>query len=327
MNDKIYSLELLRFIAASLIVFYHNHLIGLGQLGVDIFFIISGFVMMYTTQDGSRNFLLKRIIRIVPLYWFITIIIFLFYFISPGMFQSPDTNFEFFIKSLFFLPFDRNGTGHWPLVTIGWTLNYEFYFYILFWLACIISNKNRGVITVFFITIILITLSFFNNFISSIYSDLIIIEFALGILLFYFMKKDISKSFWVILFIFFSILLKFDQDHRFFLFGLPSFFIVTLFIKFNVKIFKTNILSLLGAISYSLYLSHLYVLGFFTKVINWNDIDNLFFKVIFFLISYMACVVVSLIVHKNFEIKILKWLRINFLRINIKKKDILNQSN
>ena len=102
MNDKIYSLELLRFIAASLIVFYHNHLIGLGQLGVDIFFIISGFVMMYTTQDGSRNFLLKRIIRIVPLYWFITIIIFLFYFISPGMFQSPDTNFEFFIKSLFF---------------------------------------------------------------------------------------------------------------------------------------------------------------------------------------------------------------------------------
>lgn len=324
MNDKIYSLEFLRFIAASLILFYHNHLIGFGQFGVDIFFIISGFVMMHSTKDGSRNFLLKRIIRIVPLYWLLTIIVFLFYFIFSSAFQSPDVNFEFLMKSLFFLPFDRNGTGHFPIVTVGWTLNYEFYFYILFWLACIISNKNRGVITVFFITMMLISLSFFNNFISSIYSDLIIMEFALGILLFYFMKKDLTKSFWVILLIFFSILLKFDQDHRFFLFGLPSFFIVALFIKFNIKIFKTNIIFLLGAISYSFYLSHLYVLAFFSKVINWIDINNLFFQVNFILISYIASIVISLILYKNFEIKIIKWLRRNFLRNDIKKKDILN---
>jgi len=313
MKERLYGLELLRFIAAALVLFFHISVIGVGEFGVDIFFIISGFVMMYSTQIDSRNFLLKRLIRIVPLYWLVTLIIFLFYYIFPSFFSAPSNDLSHLVMSLLFIPFDKNGSGHAPILSVGWTLNYEMYFYFLFSLACIISNKNRGIVVVFLIVVIMFVLYFFDNFISSVYSDLIIIEFALGILLFYFLNKNVLKSFIIIFFIFFSVLLKFDLEHRFFLFGLPCFIIVFLFIKFNRKFFKTGIISLLGAISYGLYLSHYYIINLVERITNLIGVNNLFIQINSALMSLIGSIVISLILYKNFEKKILKLLRTNLL--------------
>ena len=76
LNQRISSLEALRFLAALCVVLYHIPTIGLGAFGVDVFFIISGYVMMLSTAKGSELFLLKRAIRIIPVYWIATLGVF-----------------------------------------------------------------------------------------------------------------------------------------------------------------------------------------------------------------------------------------------------------
>ena len=72
--NKLASIELLRFIAANLIILFHYVGFRQGFIGVDIFFIISGFVITYATESNSKNFFIRRLIRIIPLYWSLTIL-------------------------------------------------------------------------------------------------------------------------------------------------------------------------------------------------------------------------------------------------------------
>ena len=76
LQNKIDSIQILRFLAAFSVMMVHLPLFGFGAWGVDIFFVISGFIMMYVTESNERNFLVKRIIRIVPLYWMLTMGVF-----------------------------------------------------------------------------------------------------------------------------------------------------------------------------------------------------------------------------------------------------------
>ena len=70
------SIQVLRGIAAFSVILHHIAFIGKGAFGVDIFFCISGFIMMYITEINSEHFFMKRIIRLVPLYYAITAITF-----------------------------------------------------------------------------------------------------------------------------------------------------------------------------------------------------------------------------------------------------------
>jgi exopolysaccharide production protein ExoZ len=149
------SIQILRGFAALAITFAHTHsevewwaaylhydnpMPGLvtGAAGVDLFFVISGFVMVYTNADsfGSLNapgdFLLRRIIRIVPLYWLATFL-FLTHMVFIGQswigVNLTDKNV---LCSLFFVPCLRpNGTWE-PALTQGWSLDYEMFFYLCF---------------------------------------------------------------------------------------------------------------------------------------------------------------------------------------------------
>jgi exopolysaccharide production protein ExoZ len=80
-GDRIYSIQFLRGVAAFLVVTTHAlNEFGIkvaGAVGVDLFFAISGFVMYYVTADGVRNFLVRRAIRILPLYYLVTTGLFL----------------------------------------------------------------------------------------------------------------------------------------------------------------------------------------------------------------------------------------------------------
>lgn len=67
--DKLDSIQLLRAIAATAVVVYHIPLFREGAWGVDIFFVISGFIMALVTERSTRHFFAKRVIRVVPLYW------------------------------------------------------------------------------------------------------------------------------------------------------------------------------------------------------------------------------------------------------------------
>uniref|UniRef100_UPI0011DD4172 acyltransferase family protein n=1 Tax=Shewanella marina TaxID=487319 RepID=UPI0011DD4172 len=152
------SIQVMRGFAAILVVFYHIYYISklysdynirhfeLLHLGVDIFFILSGFIMVYIINKGdsfSNNMILKflkdRIIRIVPLYWFFTIVMFLSYIF---IFDKEKSIIEL-LKSLFFIPYyDSFSFGIYPILGVGWTLNYEMYFYFLIIISIYLFRSN-----------------------------------------------------------------------------------------------------------------------------------------------------------------------------------------
>ena len=108
-------------------------------IGIDLFFVLSGFIMVYTAQKlfgqkgAWKTFMLRRIIRIVPLYWFYTCVFGLIALLVPQILASIDLlTLSGFVKSLFFIPYE-NADGYMkPFFDLGWTLNYEMFFYTVF---------------------------------------------------------------------------------------------------------------------------------------------------------------------------------------------------
>ncbi len=127
------SIQLMRGIAAMAVVFVHIPTFGRGHFGVDLFFCISGFIMMHITEKDDDSFLLKRAIRIVPLYWAATLALCAVMHVAPHLVRTAQLRADLVIKSLLFIPFTlpgRNGSLH-ALLGTGWTLVYEAFFYLL----------------------------------------------------------------------------------------------------------------------------------------------------------------------------------------------------
>jgi peptidoglycan/LPS O-acetylase OafA/YrhL len=112
--------------------------------GVDLFFVISGFIMFYTTQTASNaadslSFMKRRFLRIWPPYAALSIAV-LFLFV--GMHAFSRGSLHPLIKSLLFLPVNYDGIVADQTIGPGWTLNYEWYFYLVFG-AAILFGKYR----------------------------------------------------------------------------------------------------------------------------------------------------------------------------------------
>jgi exopolysaccharide production protein ExoZ len=145
-------LQALRFVAALGVVAHHCHpTFWTGAAGVDIFFVISGFVIvvssnrLFQAPSAARHFMVRRIVRIVPLYWIMT------------MTEVRIEHFHHFgtiARSLLFVPVDTHGF-HFPFLTVGWTLNFEMYFYTAF-AACLAMSKERALAT---LTVVFVTLA------------------------------------------------------------------------------------------------------------------------------------------------------------------------
>lgn len=154
---KLHHLQALRGVAANLVVLDHGfsamikygavpaHFQAaswhLGEMGVTMFFVISGFIMTYTSYDAMGKagapylFLEKRIIRVVPLYWVATLLAFILFFIAG----RPD-GVGNLVKSLLFIPYYADGSADIrPVLGQGWTINYEIFFYLIFALALLMK--------------------------------------------------------------------------------------------------------------------------------------------------------------------------------------------
>lgn len=147
---RIDSLQVLRFLAAFLVLCGHAQQALVARLpqgagiygfipldwglGVDIFFLISGFVMYYMMHDrfGQRgmasDFLRRRIIRVVPLYWLFTTLV----LVLGLVMGTPLPSVARIVFSYLFLPGPTCDLYCTPLFTLGWTLNYEMMFYAIF---------------------------------------------------------------------------------------------------------------------------------------------------------------------------------------------------
>lgn len=103
--------------------------------GVDIFFLISGFIMVATSRKlDPGTFLYRRLIRIIPLYWVLTALLTTAALIAPSLFRETAPDAGSFLKSLFFIAFHNNAQhgNIFPLLVPGWTLNLEMCFYLVF---------------------------------------------------------------------------------------------------------------------------------------------------------------------------------------------------
>lgn len=127
------SIQALRFIAALMVVVFHvaDGPFVVGAAGVDIFFVISGFIMgTIGVRETPRTFLTKRVIRLVPLYWAVTLLMCAVSLL--GVFTLFTADIRRLVLSLLFIPYYEPDGSLWPLVVVGWTLNVEMLFYALF---------------------------------------------------------------------------------------------------------------------------------------------------------------------------------------------------
>lgn len=121
----------------------------LGRYGVTLFFVISGYIMVRTTGSGPfdrRAFLWRRIVRIVPIYYLVNLVMLAGRTAAPAMFKDAVWEPVSFVQSLLFIPaFQANGSGLiFPFFRLGWTLNYEMFFYLCFALLAGLSMKARN---------------------------------------------------------------------------------------------------------------------------------------------------------------------------------------
>ncbi len=147
----VWSLQYLRAFAAIGVVVFHvlagtSHPFPLGAAGVDIFFVLSGFLMFALTSRRPvtpGRFLLDRITRIVPLYWIATLIIFAAAWSTRDGIYLVGRSPTLLIQSLFFLPRGAAAADGiaYPTLFVGWTLDAEMFFYVLFALALMLTGS------------------------------------------------------------------------------------------------------------------------------------------------------------------------------------------
>ena len=145
-DAEIRMVQVLRAAACLLVVAYHAvifrpgavHSWPNGATGVDLFFVISGYVMVVSSRglagrpEGWRIFLARRVRRIVPLYWLLTTTKYALCVAAPALTPHSHPTAWNFVASLLFIPtHDQFGTIR-PVLPVGWTLNYEMLFYGLF---------------------------------------------------------------------------------------------------------------------------------------------------------------------------------------------------
>lgn len=136
---RMLGIQYLRGIAAMMVVLYHiceSHGVNftVGSAGVDIFFIISGFVMWISTYGRNLSFtafMTRRIERLVPLYWLATLATAALILAKPQFFTDANLTLPNLLRTFLFLPYYNISQQPWPVILQGWTLNVEMFFYLV----------------------------------------------------------------------------------------------------------------------------------------------------------------------------------------------------
>jgi exopolysaccharide production protein ExoZ len=334
----ILALQYVRGIAAMMVVYHHAGFQvlkasgeaslpfwQLGAAGVDLFFVISGFIIWLTTHSAPAapaQFIYRRIVRVAPLYWLLTFVLLIVSLMMPQLLSTTEFNPWHAGMSLLFIPIEHPVLSGevLPFFIQGWTLNYEMFFYAIFALAMQLTPALRA-------TAILGILGFlalagrivhFENLQAKFYTSTIVLEFAFGvsIAVLYIQRKRMSAlGAWMAAALGLLALLLagmtgfaygpsgFDSA-RTLVWGLPAaaivFGVVTLDRAGRVSRFAS--LLRLGDSSYSLYLTHIFVLPL--VVIGWRFLGVGFAR--FWLVAYAglamtACVAVGWLTYEVVE--------------------------
>ncbi|HET9624288.1 MAG TPA: acyltransferase [Kofleriaceae bacterium] len=336
----LYNLHLLRVIAALGVVYFHTTSSAglkldwdIGSRGVDVFFVISGFIIAYIGSSNAEQFFRRRLIRVAPFYWAATLCVFAMVVVSPASFRSATSDVAHLISSLLFVPHTNPITQEMhPTLELGWSLNFELFFYVVFALALRISQRWSPLISVGWIILFVLAIHGFaaNNDIMNFYARPIVLEFCYGIGVFYLFawctahKARLAavpglKLLLIAVFVGSLVALGVLEEHyrdtipRYLVAGIPSFFIVTsalLLERLYGLTTKNKLIYLLGEASYIIYLVHPYIV-FTVLRVGLKHADRFSSPVLAVLIVGLLALTsaIAIAVHVWFEKPVMAFLR------------------
>ncbi len=299
-DKKLVSVQALRGIAALLVLIFHIDAMfhegaprsrdfgdfwARGFAGVDMFFVISGFIMVWVTQEtelkvrSSWHFLYARLTRIYPTWWIFAFLMMGYFYFSYGQPAAPDKVsgddiLPYTIKSLLLLPQNYD-----PVLGVGWTLVHEMQFYILFATFLLAPRKFLPVFLGMWASIIVLVNLVQGTFVGhaknnwELFTSPLNIEFIFGAYAALWPRpqrfRNIVYIFCAgILFFFLATLFQFPLSNEYFnwvrvaIFGVPSALLIigAVHLECQGKLWVPKPLIILGDWSYSLYLSHILIL-------------------------------------------------------------------
>lgn len=288
-RSTLYNLQALRALAAFMVVVHHMRgplaptslptwLFDAGAAGVDIFFVISGFVMTHSVMMRPQDpvdFVWNRILRVAPLYWMATLFIGACVMAAPGMFRTISATPLEILQSLFFIPYLSAKGDPYPVLYVGWTLNFEFLFYAVFALSMVVGGRHAarivGLSTTILVMLVVAGLILTpSSTIGKTYTDPILLEFGfgMGLAVVYSRMKQVGSVGGFVALVFAALLLGYyfiswPQVPRVIGAGIPATLIVlgSIIVERNGVVLRNRFVQLLGASSYALYLIHAVPLG------------------------------------------------------------------
>ncbi len=294
---KIDTLQILRAFAAISVVLFHGtnmiyerlgytfcaNIFSAGFSGVDIFFVLSGFIILYTAINkgfSKTEFLKRRFARIYPIYWIVTILLIFSYVAAPSIEQAHRGNFLKILNSLLLWPQSEKDY----VLSVAWTLSYEIIFYLVF--AFTFLKKPVYLVYAFLGWIILILVTNLLGLSTHIVTidtllNPVVINFSFGCLIAYLYVKYPNFAYWRWVLLLGSILFVCSWSifyyissqnpmafanpfSRVYLFGLPAALIIYGALYIHTPVSK--VLVYLGDASYSIYLVHITMLSILTKI-------------------------------------------------------------
>jgi exopolysaccharide production protein ExoZ len=184
------SIQYLRAFAALAVVLFHacqwvDIDFDIGAGGVDLFFVISGFLMWSITQDPQvtpGGFLWKRITRVAPLYWIATLALAALVLVWPALIPQVKAEPAHVLLSLIFIPHLDPAGVPFPLLPPGWSLDYEAILYQIFALA--LMGPRRWRLTAVLSALVLITMAgLVLRGLFPLFANPLMLEFAAGIVM------------------------------------------------------------------------------------------------------------------------------------------------
>lgn len=320
----IYNVQTLRALAASLVVLTHldamliasgigrEHL-AFGTSGVDLFFVISGFVIVYATDGRALSplrFFRDRLLRIVPLYWTLTLAVFVIALVAPDLLKSTTASLFDLFRSLLFVPYVKESGEIQPVLFLGWTLNYEMFFYAIFSAAMILKNSIYRVTLLTSVIAVLIIAGVFVAPLSTVSFFLtrpIMIEFVIGawIGIAYVKGRRLSTPLAIACLLGgFSVLIGrfwlWPGGERAWWGGLSAMAILSG--ALSLPQYRGKMLQLLGGASYSLYLLHPFVIIAATKIcIKLGLFDNTLSLIASAVFAFVSACAASILSFMYFE--------------------------
>jgi exopolysaccharide production protein ExoZ len=290
-SERFIYIQLLRFVAATSVVFFHSVGTAMkhipdqstfgygfrGDHGVDIFFVISGFVICYSTdflRTTSLDFLLRRLRRIVPIYWLLTLGMVAVSVLIPSAFSGTDwINPRSVLLSMTFLSFlDQK----MPIIFVGWSLEYEMLFYATITILFFRALKAWDDLIIVFSLLSTLSISPEGHglqALSSFLTNPMLLEFVYGVIIAkLFLGRRVSTPAQIVVLIPTLIVAVSDPTNRIVVAGLPSCLLVLAAAALSKLRQNPSLLErffgALGDASYSIYLVQVFTISASVKVLG-----------------------------------------------------------